>query len=245
MNNTSTLESPAEPANLNLHIASIFSEREPDRYTLHSRYMNEMMVRVLRTIGYDVGFCSGNGQYLFDRAGGRYLDLLSGWGVFGIGRNHPKLREALTSILVADLPNLVQMDVSPLAGVLAQKLLRYVPYLDKVFFANSGSEAVEAALKFSRRATGRPGLVYCTHAFHGLSYGALSVNGESMFRAGFGPFVQGCLEIPFNDLAALEKALAGREMAALIVEPIQGHGVNMPDDGYLSGVQDLCRKYET
>jgi ornithine--oxo-acid transaminase len=112
---------------------SMFSEREPERYALHSRYMNEMMVRVLQTIGYDVGFCRGTGQYLFDRAGVRYLDLLSGWGVFGIGRNHPKLREALTDVLAADFPNLVQMDVSPLAGILAEKLLRYAPFLDKVF----------------------------------------------------------------------------------------------------------------
>jgi hypothetical protein len=77
--------------------------------------MIEMMVRVLKTIGYDVGFRSGAGQYLFDREGVRYLDLLSGWGVFGIGRNHPKLRDTLTSVLAADFPNLVQIDVSPLA----------------------------------------------------------------------------------------------------------------------------------
>src|SRR3984957_19057686 len=106
-------------------IVSLFSEREPQRYALHSRHMNEMMVRVLQTIGYDVGFRSGSGQYLFDRAGVRYLDLLSGWGVFGIGRNHPKLRDTLTSVLAADFPNLVQMDVSPLAGILAERLLRY------------------------------------------------------------------------------------------------------------------------
>src|ERR1700734_2461904 len=115
-------------------IVSMFSRREPERYALHSRHMNEMMVRVLQTIGYDVGFRSGTGQYLFDREGVRYLDLLSGWGVFGIGRNHPKLREALTGVLSADLPDLVQMDVSPLAGILAERLLRYAPFLEKVFF---------------------------------------------------------------------------------------------------------------
>jgi hypothetical protein len=96
-------------------IDSMFSERESERYVQHSRHMNEMMVRVLKTIGYDVGFCRGAGQYLFDRAGVRYLDLLSGWGVFGIGRNHPKLRDTLSSVLASDFPNLVQMDVSPLA----------------------------------------------------------------------------------------------------------------------------------
>ncbi len=226
-------------------IVSMFSEREQERYALHARHMNEMMVRVLQTIGYDVGFRSGTGQYLFDRAGVRYLDLLSGWGVFGIGRNHPKLRDALTSVLAADLPNLVQMDVSPLAGILAERLLRYTPYLDKVFFTNSGGEAVEASMKFARNATGRPGLVYCTHAFHGLSYGALSLNGDGNFRDRFGPLLPHCSEVPFNDLAALDKALATRQAAAFIVEPVQGKGVNIPDDSYLSGALELCRKYGT
>ncbi len=99
-------------------ITEIFDEREADRYSLHSKYLNEQMVRVLRTIGYDVGFCSGSGQYLYDRAGTKYLDLLSGFGVFAMGRNHPAIRDALKNVLDADLPNLVQMDVSVLAGVL-------------------------------------------------------------------------------------------------------------------------------
>ena len=208
--------------NSGLDLASAFAERESERYSLHVRYMNEMMVRVLRT-----------------------LDLLSGWGVFGIGRNHPRVREALARILASDLPNLVQMDVSPLAGILAEKLLRNTPFLEKVCFVNSGTEAVEASIKFSRRATGRPGIVYCAHAFHGLSYGALSISGETIFREGFGALLENCFRIPFNDLPALERALAHRQMAAFVVEPIQGKGVNVPDDGYLAGAQDLCRKYGT
>jgi ornithine--oxo-acid transaminase len=219
--------------------------REAERYGLHSRHMNEMMVRVLHTIGFDVGFRSGTGQYLYDCAGDRYLDLLSGFGVFAIGRNHPRLREALHSVIDGDLPNLVQMDLSVLAGLLAERLLALAPHLDKVFFANSGTEAVEAAIKFARAATGRPGIVHCSHAFHGLSYGALSLIGDPIFRQGFGPFVPNCVEIPFNDLAALEQAVAGRQIAAFVVEPIQGKGVNIPDDDYLPAVQRLCRKYGT
>ena len=153
-------------------IAALHDKREPERYGLHSRHLNEQMVRILRTIGYDVGFCRGKGAYLYDREGTLYLDLLSGFGVFAVGRNHPDVREALKSLLDSDLPNLVQLDVPVLAGVLAERLLKRVPYLDKVFFANSGAEAVEAAIKFARSATGRPGIVYCEHAFHGLSYGA-------------------------------------------------------------------------
>ncbi len=230
---------------MSLDIASLFAERQADRYALHTQYLNEQMVRVLKTIGYDVGFVKGTNQYLFDREGERYLDLLSGWAVFAIGRNHPKLRDALKNVLDSDLPNLVQLDVSVLAGILAERLLKHVPYLDKVFFDSTGAGATEAALKFSRAATGRTGIVYCGHAFHGLTYGALSLNGEAAFRKGFGPLLPDCNEVPFNDLAALEQALSSRQVAAFIVEPIQGKGVNMPDDDYLAGALALCRKYGT
>jgi ornithine--oxo-acid transaminase len=226
-----------------LDAAALFAEREAERYALHTRHLNEQMVRVLKTIGFDVRFRAGRGQYLFDQDGNRYLDLLSGWGVFAIGRNHPSLRETLKGVLDGDLPNLVQMDVSALAGALAERLLRQVPYLQKVFFANSGAEGVEAALKFARAATGRPGLVYCGHAFHGLTYGALSINGDPLFRNGFEPLLPDCIEIPFNDLEALERVLASRNVAAFVVEPIQGKGVNLPDDEYLPAAAELCRKY--
>jgi ornithine--oxo-acid transaminase len=226
-------------------ITEVFAEREADRDALHSKYLNDQMVRVLRTIGYDVGFRSGSGQYLYDREGTKYLDLLSGFGVFAIGRNHPAMREALKEVLDADLPNLVQMDVSVLAGVLAERLLRLVPQLDKVVFTNSGTESVEAAIKFARAATRRPGVVYCENSFHGLSYGALSIIGDKMFRNGFEPMLPACFEVPFNDLAALERALASRNVAAFIVEPIQGKGVNVPDRHYLKAAAQLCRRHGT
>lgn len=226
-------------------IGSLLAEREPERYALHTNYLNDQMVKVLQTIGYDVGFRSGHGAYLFDRAGTRYLDLLSGWGVFAVGRNHPLVRDALKSVIGSDLPNLVQMDVPVLAGLLAERLLKHVPSCDKAFFCNSGAEAVEAAIKFARCATGRPGIVSCDHGYHGLTYGALTLTSDPMFRNGFGPLLTGCTEVPFNDLAALERALSQRDVAAFIFEPIQGKGVNMPADGYLAGAQALCRKYGT
>ena len=228
-----------------LDVAALFATHEADRYSLHTRYLNEQMVRVLRTIGYDVRFCKGRGQYLYDHAGNRYLDLLSGFGTFAIGRNHPAIRAALQSVLDAELPNLVQMDVSTLAGILAQRLLAHMPYLDKAFFANSGAEAVEAAIKFARIATGRSGIVYCNHAFHGLTNGALSLNGSDIFRRDFEPLLPGCIRVPFNDLGALERALSSRKVAAFIVEPIQGKGVVLPADGYLEGAAALCRRHDT
>jgi len=228
-----------------LDVVALAAARENERYSLHTKHLNEMWVRVLKTIGYDVGFTRGVGPYLFDRAGDRYLDLLSGWGVFALGRNHPVLRDALVSALDAELPNLVQFDVSVLAGLLAERLLERAPWLDKVFFANSGAESVEAAIKFARAATGRPGVVHCAHSFHGLTYGALSINGDEIFKKGFGPLLPDAREIPFDDLAALEEALRKRDVAAFFVEPIQGKGVNIPKDDYLAGAAALCRKYGT
>jgi ornithine--oxo-acid transaminase len=223
----------------------MFQERESERGGLHTRHLNEQLVRVLKTIGFDVGFTRGQGQYLFDRKDQRYLDLLSGFGVFAVGRNHPLVRDALKSVLDSDLPNLVQMDVSTLAGILAERLLAYVPYLDKAFFANSGTECVEAAIKFARGATGRPGILYMGHAYHGLTYGSLSLTDDKNFRNGFEPLLPGCAAVPFNDLAALEKALAGRQVAAFVFEPIQGKGVNIPDDDFLPQAAALCRQYGT
>ena len=230
---------------MSVEIDQLLAEAEPQRYALHTRYLNEQMVRVLRTIGFDRAYQRGKGQYLYDREGLQYLDLLSGWGVFALGRNHPVVADALKKVLDSDLPNLVQMDVSALAAVLAERLLRHVPHLEKVFFANSGTESVEASLKFARAATRRDGIVYCSHAFHGLTYGSLSVIGDDIFRSGFGPLLPGCVEVPFNDVSALERALASKTVAAFIVEPIQGKGVTMPTDDYLRSALELCRKYGT
>jgi len=234
-----------EGAAPNFDLAALYAEREAERFDLHSTHLNEMWVRVLKTIGYDVGFVRGSGQYLFDRKGARYLDLLSGWGVFAIGRNHPSLRAALMSVLSSDLPNLVQLDVSVPAALLAERLLGFAPWLDKAFFANSGTEAVEAAIKFARAATGRDGLVHCGHSFHGLTCGALSLNGDAIFKKGFGSLLPHVREIPFDDLPALDAALRKRDVAAFFVEPIQGKGVNIPHDDYLAEAAALCRKYGT
>jgi len=230
---------------MSFDIDSLYAEADADRYALHARYLNEQMVRVLKTIGFDRAYQRGKGQYLYDREGLQYLDLLSGWGVFALGRNHPVVNDALRKVLATDFPNLVQMDVSALAGALAERLLRYVPHLEKVFFANSGTESVETAIKFARAATSRDGIVYCSHAFHGLTIGSLSLIGDKVFRDGFGPLLPGCVEVPFNDLGALEEALASKKIAAFVVEPIQGKSVSVAADGYLRSAVELCRKHGT
>jgi ornithine--oxo-acid transaminase len=224
-------------------LRALFDANDADRYDLHARHLNNQMVRVLKTIGFDARFTRGKGAHLWDAAGARYLDLVSGWGVFAIGRNHPHVAAALRSALDADLPNLVQMDVSPLAGTLAERLLKRAPWLQKAFFANSGAEAVEASIKFARAATGRSVIVHCEHSFHGLTYGALSAVGDKLYRGDFGPVLPDFHEIPFDDLGALEKRLSRRDVAAFLVEPIQGKGVNLPSPGFLRDAQALCRKY--
>jgi ornithine--oxo-acid transaminase len=235
--------SPTDQAPPAIDMGALFVAHERERFEMHAEYLNERTVRVLRQAHYDLGFTRGAGPYLYDREGREYLDLQSGYGVFAIGRNHPRVCEALVSVLRAELPNLVQLDVSTLAGLLAQRLLEFAPYLDRVFFANSGTEAIEAAIKFARVATGRASIVSCHNGFHGLTYGSLSLCGIPGFRAGFEPMLADCIAVPFNDLAALERALQGNEVAAFVVEPIQGNGVIVPHDRYLLEAAALCRRH--
>ncbi len=219
--------------------------RRDEKFELFDRHLNSQLVRVLKTIGYNADYAKGEGPHLFDTDGNRYLDLLSGFGVFAMGRNHPAIVDALDKVLHANLAGLVQLDVSLLAGLLAERLNRHMPWLEKSFFCNSGAETVEAAIKFSRAASRRSRIVFCDHAFHGLTYGALSLNGDEGFRDRFEPLVGDCARIPFNDLPALERVLAKDDVAAFVLEPIQGKGVNIPDDTYLREAQRLCRKHRT
>ena len=230
---------------MSFDIKALLEDRRAERFELFDRHLNSQLVRVLKTIGFDIDYARGEGPYLYDAQGERYLDLLSGFGVFAMGRNHPTIVSALRQVLDAGLPGMVQLDVSPLAGLLGERLCGRMPWLEKYYFCNSGAEAVEAALKFARYATRRSRIVYCAHAYHGLTYGALSVTADPLYRDGFAPFIGDCLEIPFNDLVSLERALAGGQAAAFIVEPIQGKGVNLPHDGYLSEAARLCRRHGT
>ncbi|MCK5356303.1 MAG: aspartate aminotransferase family protein, partial [Methyloprofundus sp.] len=231
---------------MSFSIAELFTQHSQEKFELHENYLNNQMVRVLQTIGYDRNYTRATGQYLYDQDNIKYLDCLSGFGVFAVGRNHPTVVSALQETLSLELPNLVQMDVSLLSGLLAKKILATCPdNLTKMFFCNSGTESVEAAIKFARYTTKREKIVFCEHGYHGLTMGALSLVGDNIFREGFGPLLPECSSVPFNDLAALEQALSNKEVAAFIVEPIQGKGVNIPDDNYLPEVERLCKKYGT
>jgi acetylornithine/succinyldiaminopimelate/putrescine aminotransferase len=220
--------------------------REGEQYALHSQYVNPSLARVQTIIGFDKRYVRGEGSYLWDAGGNRYLDLLSGYSVFNLGRSHSVVKQALQDVLSADRPNLVKMDCPLLAGLLAEELVKRMPAgLDAVFFANSGADAVDTAFKFARAATKRPRTLYLEHAFHGLTLGTLAANGGKEFRKGFEPLLGGFDAVPMNDLGALEKHLRHRDVAAFIVEPIQGKGVYIPVGNYLPEAQRLCRKYGT
>src|SRR5581483_5536929 len=200
---------------------------------LNQRHLNPKLGRVVRTLGFDREWVEGRGEYLIDSTGEAYLDLLSGYGVFSLGRNHPYVKDQLQRVLAADTPSLPQLGFSTLAGVLAEQLIERSPGpLDAVLFTNSGTESVEAAIKLARAGTGRPRIVYCERGFHGLTMGALSVNGNEEFRERFGPLLPGCDPVPFGDVDALRRELDRGDVAAFIVEPVQGKGVILPPDGY-------------
>jgi len=227
-------------------IAEMLHARSGEAMELNDRYLNPQLGRIVRTLGFDREWVRGEGAHLIDAEGARYLDLLCGYGTFAVGRNHPEVIAELHGLLDAHTANLPQLGVSLLPGALAQELVARAPArIAAMVPANTGTEAVEGAIKLARAATGRARIIYAQHAFHGLTMGSLSLNGDENFREGFGPFVPGTDAVPFGDLAALRAELGCGDVAAFIVEPIQGKGVNIPPDGYLAGAQAACREHDT
>lgn len=216
--------------------------------SLHEAHVNPMLSRVLGMIGFAHEYTAGTGCYLTTVDGREIFDALSGYGVFGMGRNHPAIRDALKQALDANLPNLVQMDCSLLSGLLAKQLISLAPTgrLKHVFFANSGTEAIEGAIKFARGATNRPRILFSKGAFHGLSTGSLALNGDDSFREGFGDLLPGCEKVDMEDIDSLARQLKTNTVAAVIVEPIRGKGVFFPKDQTIyPTIQRLCKETNT
>jgi ornithine--oxo-acid transaminase len=227
---------------MDFDLRGLLAERGREGYELYGKYLNPQTPKVLHAIGFDKVYTRAEGAYMYDADGTRYTDFLAGFGVFAAGRNHPVIRKALHDVLDAELAEWTQFDCPPLPGLLAEKLLAKAPGLDRVFFCNSGTEAVESALKFARYATGRKRIVYCDHAFHGLTSGSLAVNGSAEFRRGFDPLLPDTA-VPLGDLDALAAELRRGDVAALIIEPIQGKGVHMPPDGFLTEAANLLHEH--
>jgi ornithine--oxo-acid transaminase len=222
-------------------VGDIIGARTGEEMDLNDRFLNPQMGRILRTLGFDKTWVAGQGAHLIDSDGERYLDLFGGYGVFAIGRNHPEAIAAVQAAMAAQTGNLPQLGVTLLSGVLAEQLLGRAPAsVAAMVPANTGTESVEAAIKIARAATGRTRILFAEHAFHGLTLGSLSLNGNDEFRAGFGPLLPGCDPLPFGDLEALRRELARADVAAFVVEPVQGKGVNLPPAGYLEDAQALC-----
>ncbi len=215
--------------------------------SLLSDYINPQMAKVLKTLGFDPVYVRGKGAHLWDDKGNDYLDMLAGFGVFAVGRSHPKLKEAIRQYLDLDSPNLVKMGTQLLAGLLAEKLVEEFapPGLDTVFFCNSGAEAVDGALKFAHAFTGRKRFIYCDHGYHGLTLGTLAVNGCKEFRADYEAILNGGTEIPFGDAARLEFEISRGDVAAFVMEPVVGHGVFIPPDDFIPKAREFCSRYGT
>jgi len=226
-------------------LTELIKQRLGENLALH-QHINPQFAKVLKTIGFDKVYGRSSGVSLFDDKDNEYFDFLAGYGVYAIGRNHPKIKAILKEAIDLDFTNLVQMEAPLLSGLLAEKLISIFGHgvRDQVYFTNSGTEAIESTIKFSRCATGRHKLLFLDHAFHGLTTGSLALNGNKEFRNGFGELLSGDA-VPMNDLQALETCLKTRDYAGFFFEPIQGKGVFIPDAGYLKAAIQLCRDYGT
>jgi ornithine--oxo-acid transaminase len=215
--------------------------------TTYSEFVNPQWVALLDLLGMNVEYKRCVGTELFTSDGRRILDFLSGYCVHNTGHNHPYIVQALKDELDRCGPAMLQSHVPELAGELAQQLCTLAGGgLKKAFFCSSGSEGVEAAIKFARANTGRIGLVCAKSSFHGLTAGALSLMSDPFWRDGFGPLLQDTTVIPFGDLPELEKALSTKNAACFIVEPVQAEaGIVLPDASYLKEAQEVCRRYGT
>jgi putrescine aminotransferase len=209
----------------------------------HREYVNAGLVNMMGLIGFDKRFVRAQGMSVWDEDQNEYLDFLGSYGALNLGHNPPVVMQAVSK--AGELPNMLQAALNPLAGALAHNLSQIVPGgLRRSFFGNSGAEAVEGALKLARISTGKQKIISCTGSFHGKTMGALSVTGREKYQQPFRPLVPGCETVPYGDLDLLEAKLKGGDVAAFIVEPIQGEGgIIVPPDGYLAGVRELTQKY--
>jgi ornithine--oxo-acid transaminase len=213
----------------------------------YAGFVNPQWQRLLSALGMNVRYTRCRGAELFTSDGRRIVDFLSAYCVHNAGHNHPEIVAAVQDELGRNGPAMLQSHVPELAGELAARLCRLAGgKLSKVFFCSSGSEGVEAAIKFARARTRRVGLLYNQGAFHGLTCGALSMMGDPFWRANFGPMLAGTQAVPYADIEPLERELAARRYAAFFMEPVQSEGgILAPAGEYMQAAEALCRKYGT
>jgi ornithine--oxo-acid transaminase len=228
------------------NLTALLDARRGEDLDLWARTINPQFVRVLRTIGFDRTWARTEGAYLYDTDGTRYLDLLGGFGMYGVGRNNPRVRAAIVEALELETPGMLAMGATLLPGLLAEALIEAAGgRIERCLFTSSGTESIEAAIKLGRAATGRTRVLSAEHGFHGLTLGSLSANGNAEFTTRFQPLLPGFDQVPFGDLDSLEQHLRREDVALFLVEPLQGKGIHLPPDGYLEKAQELCRRYGT
>ncbi len=220
---------------------------EDNSENFYEHYVNPQWVRMLDILQMNVSYVRCSGAELHTADGRTILDFNSGYCVHNVGHNHPRVIAALKDELDKSGPAMLQSHVAELAGKLAERLCKLAGgRLTKAFFASSGSEGVEAAIKFARAHTGRPGILCASGGFHGLTCGALSLMSNAFWKEGFGSLLPNIEFIPYGDTEELERKLATKAFAAFMLEPVQGEGgVLVPSREYLSNVQALCRRYNT
>jgi acetylornithine/N-succinyldiaminopimelate aminotransferase len=195
-----------------------------------------------------IAFVRGEGIWLWDSDGKRYLDALSGIAVCGLGHAHPAVRDALCD-QAGTLIHTSNLYRIPAQEALGERLCAAAG-MDRVFFGNSGAEANEAAIKLARlhahkAGVDKPEVLVMENSFHGRTLATLTATGNRKAQAGFEPLVQGFVRVPYDDLEAVETAAANRpNIVAVLVEPIQGEGgIVVPTDGYLAGLRELCDRH--
>jgi len=216
-----------------------------EAFPAFARHVNPVGAKLLRLGNFDKHYTRAEGIYLYDDTGRRYMDFTAGFGALNLGHSPT---EVLAAVRKAESsPNVLLMGFSPLMGALGETLSGILPgELSVTCFGNGGAESVELALKTARAATGRTRFVSCNNAYHGLSFGAMSVSASRRYQGIFGPLVEHCETVPFGDAAALEQRLANEDVAAFIVEPIQGEGgAVVPPEGYLRIAAELCHTHGT
>jgi ornithine--oxo-acid transaminase len=227
--------------------ATVVSGQTSTPTSNYQEYVNPQWVSLLNLLGMNVEYEHCLGCELFTKDGRCVLDFLSGYCVHNTGHNHPYIIQALKDEMDKCGPAMLQSHVSEIAGELARRLCKLAgANLEKVYFASSGSEGVEAAIKFARATTGRAGILYTKSSFHGLTNGALSLMNDAFWREGFGPLLTDTEGIPFGDIDLLETAISSKRHAAFVVEPVQAEGgINIPTRAYLQKAQEMCRRTGT
>lgn len=221
-----------------LYGASSPRELASETYENYRQYVNPPLARVMKVSGSPVEV-RAQGATIWDQNGKAYLDFAGGYGVFTLGHRHPRVVEAVRAQLdLMALSGKTMFNV--LLGRASRRLAELAPGdLEISFWCNSGTEAIEGAIKLARAATGRAKIVGTLDAYHGKTLGALSVSGRETFQAPFRPLLADSVCVPYGEFAPLAEALA--DAAAFVVEPVQGEGgINVPPEGYLHAVREMC-----